>query len=150
MGNVNHNIADAKLSIGTKVSDFSLAGRNAAEELQLCQRYYEKSYDIDTPISTNTKAGATSLIKQDGSVTDRAYANAEFKVEKRTTPVMAVYAPTSGVNGQFDVYNGGSVGTLTGQSWFTGSRGMAGWFDADIVLSVTLLHLIHWTADAEL
>lgn len=40
------NIADVKLNIGAKAQEFSYSGSDLIEELQFCQRYYEKIEDF--------------------------------------------------------------------------------------------------------
>lgn len=143
--------ANAQIKIGSSDEEFTLAGRNASEELQLCQRYFEKSYSEDVPVTTVTKDGATSLIKQDGSVTDRSYSNLEYKVDKRAIPVLSFYGPGDGIINHYVAYNGaGAHGTLSTFGAFDSKARAAVWFNHNVAISVTLLYLVHWTADAEL
>jgi hypothetical protein len=58
-----------------------------AQTVQLCQRYYEKSYDIGTAIGTN---GATGYYRTKASSTDYIW-TIPFKVSKRVAPTITLY-----------------------------------------------------------
>lgn len=67
--------------------------RSIQKELEFCQRYYEKSYDI------NTSPGViTDLGKRIGHACyyGRVLSNIFFKVKKRTTPTISHYSPATG------------------------------------------------------
>ena len=79
-----------KLELGEKPTPFM--PRHFAEELALCQRYYEKSYDINTLPGTS---GARGRIYFSTGVLSNGLAlkgsTAIFKVTKRTRPTVAIY-----------------------------------------------------------
>jgi hypothetical protein len=68
--------AQAKLSIGEKVQDFSLAGRDLQDEFSLCQRYYTQIRG--STIGSGYFFGTTNFI-----------ANVDFPAEMRTIPLCA-------------------------------------------------------------
>lgn len=75
------------------------AGRQFEEELSKAQRYYEKSYPHDTI------PGATGGTGRITWVTPRGIANGEnhfitrFALQKRTSPTVTVYSPSTGASG---------------------------------------------------
>ena len=90
-GNRFFRYAQIMLNQGEVVGEFSRAGRNIAEELILCQRYYEKSYPIGTKPGSALISGdfwyAVGYI--DGT---RVFGTAiDFRVRKRTTPSVTIY-----------------------------------------------------------
>jgi hypothetical protein len=91
-------ITGIQFEVGTNASDFE--HRSFGEELALCQRYYEKSYDYGTAIGTATYAGTISM---GGGTTGSTTSFSPmlvgvFKVRKRAAPTVTVYdqAGTSG------------------------------------------------------
>lgn len=102
----NFRIAQAKLEIGSNSSPFSLAGHTIAGELALAQRYYEKTYAIDTAPGTATSVGAISFkANGTGHILTHLY-----KVTKRTAPTVTPYNYVTGTSGQFrDVSAGSNV-----------------------------------------
>ena len=144
-------IAQVKLSIGSQVTDFSARGETIGDELALCQRYFEKSYDTNTVVGSITGAGVvreyisgTNTINTIGGTRKRV----EFKVQKRATPSINIYSPVTGALG-FIRYGGGipasdqaalSPENLSTSSMVTGSNSVTANTDAEW----------HFTADAEL
>jgi hypothetical protein len=101
MSGKNVYIGDAQLEIGERCTDIEV--RPYATELNLCQRYYEKSYDIGTAIGTVTSIGAAGWTSSLGS----AYSpSMHFKVRKRTAPTITVYSTQNGSSGYVASYNG--------------------------------------------
>ena len=73
---------------GATAQPFTYAGGDLASELQLCQRYFEKSYNLDTTIGV---ADITSASRQTCFVVGTNIAESvrmEFNVNKRTIPVV--------------------------------------------------------------
>lgn len=66
---------------------FKRAGRTIQQELQMCQRYYEKSYDINTAPGTSTVEGLFISYQNQGAPTTVSYLGSFifFKVPKRIT-----------------------------------------------------------------
>lgn len=75
------------------------AGRDIVRELALCQRYFEKSYDVDVAVDTLTVTGCEQYITQGANSEQRSWG---FRVMKRTTPTMSQKDPVSGSAGQVD------------------------------------------------
>lgn len=82
---------------------FYRAGDNLQEELAMCQRYYEKSYELDTaPGSVSTFGYA--LVRAVSS-TAIGTASIPFKVQKRVSPTITLFTH-SGVSGKWLDYRG--------------------------------------------
>jgi hypothetical protein len=134
-------LADAQLEIGPKCT--TIEKRSYEYELALCQRYYEKSYDLDTVPGTGTAAGCVLFTVPYGSAGDRGE-NVRFQTRKRAAPALTYYASSDGEVSKFYCSDGtkyaGSVLYL-GENGFTfeptgSSAGYAASF--------------HWVCSAEL
>lgn len=144
------DLAQVQLEEGPAATVFER--RPIAEELMLCQRFYEKTfnYDVTPSDSANTYVGSLiSTVKQGQvSYTAQPLAHWPFKVEKRAIPSVTLYrVNNNGPIGQWrsgsDQYSSVSARTLT-----TSTRGL--WVDnSDTALTVQTYY-IHATADAEL
>ena len=122
--------------------EFAFAGRNLVEEFQLCQRYFEKSYALETSVGTTTTAGAYE--RRVITATERLLVH--YSVEKRATPVVSYF------NG--DAVSAGTWRDLSGDNNITPntlSTSNIKWFIASIAgVADNALMRGHWTADAEL
>ena len=118
--------------------DFQRAGRNYQEELQLCQRYYEKSYPLDAVPGSNTTGtfsfySSTSLVRE----------QIPFQVRKRDIPTVFIYNPVTGVIGEYRNENNSSNTAVV-----AGARhSMRLANNSHIAAQASS---VQWTADAEL
>jgi hypothetical protein len=100
-------ITGVQLEVGTVATPFER--RLYGTELMLCQRYYQKSYDISTaPGTSSAAAGAIGSIMSSGG---SGYTSATFKATMRTTPTVTTYNPTTGATGTWSDGGGGSPAT---------------------------------------
>lgn len=129
---------------------FLRAGRDYAEELRLCQRYYEKSYLPAVTPGTNTIAG---MMWVESSTTSNKHFYMAFASEKRVVPTMSTWdragnasklTNTNNVTYTDNITNspGGTVANMSG------TRGLS-WV---VAAQTTPTHNtgFHWVADAEL
>ncbi|WP_099494828.1 hypothetical protein [Stenotrophomonas maltophilia] len=133
---------------GSKATAFEY--RPDGFELQLCQRYYEKSYSMPAlPGSVASTAGSSGSSIRTGFLLTAPLT--QFIVEKRDTPAVTLYAPQSGASGQYSEYNAGSS--------FVANRACAptnaSTRNFEIVINdgsgvIGNTARFHWTADAEL
>lgn len=121
---------------------FQRAGRNYAEELQLCQRYFEKSYNIDVAPGTNNDNGALYTTVEVS--TGNSYSNfqVQFKVTKRAIPTCTPYS-TSGAAGKI-INNSGDINAIVDDV------GEQGFVIKNSVTTVAGNQSVQYTADAEL
>ena len=94
----NFRIALVQLEAGSVATEFE--SRAVQEELALCQRYYNKTYNqgVDPATVTDTGAiGGTATGTAAGTV-DSSY---RFPVSMRVAPTITFYSPTSGATGNW-------------------------------------------------
>jgi hypothetical protein len=101
------NITGVQLEVGPSATSFDY--RPFGTELMLCQRYYEKSYDISVTPGTNTNVGMLdySISTQGGSF---ILTTIKFTVPKRGTPTMTAYTE-GGTSGSWGWQRSGASGT---------------------------------------
>jgi len=134
--------------------DFQRAGRNYQEELQLCQRYFEKSFDIDiAPIPSNLSGpqgfyAATTGLEWDGN----NFHSQAFATKKRTSPIMTTMNTSSSGTNIFYVRNGGGSGN--GNHGGIAASETSYRMQGNFLGSGSFLDIVYvyygWTADAEL
>jgi hypothetical protein len=127
---------------GEVASDFQRAGRNYMEELQLCQRYYEKTYLLEDPPGTLTTNGMQYWANSSNTL-NASRRPIFWGVRKRVIPLVVTYSPSSSTPNRV---LGNSVNLVVCESrWLSSQGGSVGWASS-ILTNIQL----HWTADAEL
>ncbi len=128
--------------------DDPFEARHKQQELALCQRYYCKSYEIDTAPGTLTSIASLMRRNAAGANVQGTFCFVQrFPVAMRTLPTLIAYSPQNGASGYgWDAANStniiygfsyaSAVGfNLENASGFAGGNGYS---------------QVHWTADAEL
>ena len=114
-------------------------------ELSLCQRYYEKSYSLNTPPATVTFLDAIV-----GDASQTSDINCEFKIEKRVIPTMIYYSAKTGIAGKVHYRNTIAVeapsGDINVTAQYVGTKRIA----IETQPGDAYMPLIHFTASAEL
>lgn len=132
------------LNLGQKSAPFAYAGRNLFNELQLCQRYFEKSYEPDTPVATITNIG---IVANDVSFAGAVGISLIFNyLTKRETPVVLIYNPFTGAVGSFNDQIG-NVAKAGYSDFVSKDRSYA---QTSAGYSGQVLLTAHFTIDAEL
>ena len=139
-----------------EVQFFSLAGGNMAGELAICQRYYEKSYNIDVAPQTVTLDGAHATTH---TVVAGAYSSAgdiylfgshpTFKVVKRVTPTVTLYNYYSGLASEWQYGLLGSATNFIVNAGEISDRGFFAVYYSPPTPAATAIWG-HWVADAEI
>ena len=139
-------ITRVQLEVGSLATPFE--HRSYGEELALCQRYYEKSYNVGTTPGTATTAGALASAYNGVSTSGFIGLGASFKVSKRATPTMVLY-DNGGTSGKLTVSTPG-VSDTNGQNGITERVGenMFVFYRVSGTSGVVLYG--HFTADSEL
>jgi len=136
-----------QFELGSQATPFE--HRSFGEELQLCQRYYEKSYSAGTAPASDTSAGLITTDTMAGDTTTSYLAHQlKYRVAKRAAPTVTIYDQAE-ASGKVTSHVTG-VSTANGQTISTEHAG-------DKSISVNRPSgdaangfRYHYTADAEL
>lgn len=86
----NFRLCGVQLEAGSVATAFEQ--RTFQQELALCQRYFEKSYEYATPIESITELGKVIWANQNAQTN---WVTVYFKVAKRTTPTVTISNPVA-------------------------------------------------------
>lgn len=123
-------ITGVQLEAGSVATPFER--RSYGQELALCQRYYEKSYNIDVAPGTATSTGRVGAQNMATGSFDTHHC-IQFAVTKRATPTISTWQDSPATSGYINVDNPGVHRALIWRNVTSGTP----WFG-------------HWTASAEL
>ena len=113
------------------------------DELRLCQRYYEKSYNYTSFPTAADQVGQVSTTSRVADTNDRWWTN--FKVKKRVTATCKIY---NSVDGTADQFYGTAGGAIAAAIATAGDGGFTAYPTA--ATTANAIYLFHWTAIAEL
>lgn len=136
----NFRICGVQLESGSIATDFE--HRNFQQELILCQRYFEKSYNLGTFAGAVTDNGQHNFTSQNGQNNNSTI---RFSTSKRTVPSVTVYSPITGVSGK--IYAPGSGGDVNATVFAQGDNAFG--IVPTAATSLTAC-FIHYFASAEL
>lgn len=137
------------LNEGPVAAPFERAGGSIGGELALCQRYYERSYDIDVATGAQNANGNVSCrVTSSGNTT--TVSGSTFRVTKFKIPTVTIWSgsnstPTSGKIS----LDGGSDAAGTAAASGIGTNGFIR-VQGNTSLSDANTYLYGWTADAEI
>jgi hypothetical protein len=118
-------------------------------ELQLCQRYFEKSFDIGTAVAQNSGTyNGTSVASSPGQLSGMAFGDTRFKINKRTAATLTFYNPAA-ANAFARDQNAGVDCTAT-SAWMAGESSFAISASTGVGSGVTNRIAVHWSASSEL
>lgn len=84
-------LAQVQMTLGAEDLPFRKAGRTMSRELQLCQRYYTKTYDIDVTPGTATSDARESMTAFMGNATTINETTRKFAQQMRSFPTLVLY-----------------------------------------------------------
>ena len=138
----NFRICGVQLEAGSVATPFEQ--RSIQHELELCQRYFERSYNIETPTGT-VEENQAAWGNVNSADTTLLCVNVDFKSIKRTTPSVTAYNTSTGAAGSFIAGSTSkNVSTVVG-----GTKGI-GRIYATTGMTAGVYARFHWVADAEL
>ena len=140
-------ITGVQLEAGDQASGFEFMPIDT--NLSRCQRYFQKSYDLETVPGTNTTQGDLEMGLTSNGAND-VLTTIPYKVSMRATPTITYYT-TSGTSGSWGYARSGASGNATmtayagryGQNYSVSYLGSGSAFVAVSVIG-------HFTASAEL
>lgn len=130
---------------GAALEPFRLMGKDFQEELALCQRYYSKSYDLDTSVGTVTISGSHSF--NGVGTSNRPATQIDFLTRIRTSPAVTIYSTDGTINLIRDTDGSVNWGSDVQDK---NERGFSLRASSGGVIGVSAILRAHWTADAEL
>ena len=114
-------------------------------ELALCQRYFEKSYNMDVVAGTSTNVGCERFMSpRTVTISSPDFtANSRFKTRKRSAPTTVVYSTTGASGNVRDASGNANVSATTGEEGDTA-------FSLNFAITDSRLYAWQWTASSEL
>lgn len=137
------NFAQFMLNEGAYAAPFTRAGITMQGEMNACQRYYEKSYDINVNPATGTAGGYMAFVSRKADQQDRVIAF--FKANKYKDPTVTIYNYATGATGtfrNFDKSNELNAASAPAQH--------SALFRPTANTTEDDRYFFHWTADAEI
>jgi len=95
--NVDFYLTGVQLEAGSVATEFER--RPYGTELALCQRYYEKSWNVETAVPTATDVSSCMFLANRNPGFPHILLN--YKVTKRTSPTIVLYSSTTNTTGKF-------------------------------------------------
>ena len=143
-------ITGVQLEKGSTATSFDY--RPYGTELRLCQRYYEKSYDISTAAGTASVQGYSSSSVGSNTVpAGQAYSQICFAVSKRAAPTVTLYGFQGGSGKVSNWQSGADFAANSGIANSTGTEGFNAYNNSGGTLATSAYAIIyHWTASIEL
>ncbi len=99
----NFRICGVQLEVGSVATDFEQ--KALSYELMLCQRYYEKSYNLAIAPGALNAEGSYVYTGQNAQT---GHSTFKFSVPKRSTPSISIYSPNTGSAGKM-IYAGADI-----------------------------------------
>lgn len=141
-------LTNVMLNEGPDAAPFELQGGSVSDELRLCQRYYEKSFDPSTPTGTVTFTGAHGAGLPSITGGGDRVNGVEFKEIKRTTPTVTIMNPNNGATSQIYSVNDGGNKNVT-SCVGVGSSGFAQVNAPGNSLNAGYSYIYQWSATAD-
>lgn len=141
--NATWQITGIQLEVGNTATPFE--HKRFSDELQHCQRYYEKSYNYSTVAGTASDTGKLAHRKNSASsgITDFTVS---FSVRKRDNPTLVVYSPDTGAASR--LYNETDDSDVQASGEDIGETG--GHITSTISIGGSKYLSMHYSAEAEL
>ena len=139
-------ITGVQLEAGDTATPFE--HRSFGQELALCQRYFEKSYDLGTVAGAANENGMA--ITWAASVSNYYSFSTKFLVSKRATPTVTIYNPSSGTTSEMRNTDTGGAVTVAGISLVGQTAPFGFLYSSSAVSADGNRYSTQWTASAEL
>ena len=138
---ISVDIAQVQLEAGSVATPFE--HRQYGQELALCQRYCQKSYNLETVPGGVTNSGMLAVLANNSTYGECL--QARFPVAMRALPTITTYNPATGASG--------SIRNITGSTNVTASlnnTSQNGLSNLNVALTSGSVYIFHYLASAEL
>lgn len=142
--NATLDLAGVQLEVGQAATAFEY--RPFQIELAFCQRYYEKSYELDTAPGASTTTNLMVVTGGQIAITTVEYTHVVFKVQKRSAPTIAFWLQ-DGTVGKWRTKS--TAGVNSDQTMTADVQGTWGFAALETAVA-NIFAQGHWTADARL
>jgi hypothetical protein len=133
------NITGVQLEVGDTATPFEVMPYDM--QLARCERYYQKSYDVNiTPGTINTNGPEVFQI-DDGAI---QRSGVRWRIRTRTSPTVTIYNPATGASGQ--IRTDAAQNYNVGNAYYIGQTGCF----IDYTPASGQYVSFHWVASAEL
>jgi hypothetical protein len=140
-------ITGVQLERGSTASSFEY--RSYGAELALCQRYFEKSFDIGTAVAQNSGTfNGTSVAPSPGTLSGMSFGETRYKVNKRNAATVTFYNPAAA--NAFARDQNANVNCTATSAWMAGESSFGITASTGSGSGVTNRVAVHWSADSEL
>jgi len=140
-------VTGVQLEKGSTATSFDY--RPYGTELALCQRYFEKSFDIGTAVAQNSGTyNGTAVASSPGALSGMTFGDTRYKVNKRNAATVTFYNPVA-ANAFARDQNGGVNCTAT-SAWMAGESAFGISASTPAGSGATNRIAVHWSADSEL
>jgi len=144
--NATFYLTGVQLELGSQATSFDF--RSIGQELLLCQRYYEKSYNTDTVPGAAAQYNGMTLMRATSQAGGVSGGSIGFRVTKRANPTMVFYNGPTGASGTWN-FNYSGNNTTASPNATIGTNQF--YFDIGAISAYVASESYgHWTAAAEL
>jgi len=142
-------VTGVQLEVGSVATPFKTYAGTIQGELAACQRYYEKSYNVDVAPGTSTDNGQVVWAFVGTTITGTMLGYRAFSVIKRGAPTITLYDPVGNINKVRRTATG-SANYDNISANVDGSYNNGIFINSASSASATNAMSGHWTASAEL
>lgn len=141
------DLTSVQVELGTQATAYDV--RPFAVELELCQRYYEKSYDLTVDPATVTNVGAWWFLATGTLNSGSILGWMPFRTQKYKTPVFTFYSPNTGTAAK--AYNANLTADVSIKNAYDSTNGVNFQSNqASFTTAASQSVAAHWTAVAEI
>jgi hypothetical protein len=152
--NATWYLTGVQLEEGSQATPFEF--RPYSKELMMCQRYYQRSYDLGVatgtvvagPVSGSWQYNQPSFFIGTGNYGMNC--GTPFPVLMRTIPTITVYSPSSGTAGSITPWNGSDYTLISSGGFVNASTSRITGGGYNNATTSGLIYGFQWTASAEL
>jgi len=147
----NFEVTGVQLELGSVATSFQRAGGTIQGELAACQRYYQKSYNQDVTVPTNSAAPGVVYSVSGNVPNANIVSRVNFPVTMRTSPTVTIYSYATSQTSRVSDAGASDLGANSGNSLGAGMNGFSVQNNSGGTLTASYNgFMFHYAASAEL